>query len=385
MQKVLISFIGTGRKAQGGGKEEYQKAIYQIPNRRPKESSLITSVLFNELKPDKLIVIGTPQSIWAELSKINPELLESGEVYERIWEETWEDKSVVKKETLKEWETYLKEKLNTQISLNLVDNDAIDSIVEILYKELPEKVKEVYLDITHAFRHFPLIAAFALPALKYIKAFEKLTLIYGKLAKPPEKSPVIFLDTPNKLLELLEAISLTQHAGNFEKFASILGNNKIEDLYLKVETNRRISNSTLNSLEKELLAHDITQKMAADFLKKEVIPNLRGDNLAIRMAKRARFFAERNQFLKAYTLIFEALVNTQPEYLSYEDKKKSLEALLNKEEKNIYNTIRRLRNIIAHGDNKVDSDLKGILQNKDKLKEWVYKGFELVKKLSNSN
>jgi CRISPR-associated Csx2 family protein len=157
--------------------------------------------LFNELKPDKLIVIGTPQSIWAELSKINPELLESGEVYERIWEETWEDKSVVKKETLKEWETNLKEKLNTQISLNLVDNDAIDSIVEILYKELPEKVKEVYLDITHAFRHFPLIAAFALPALKYIKAFEKLTLIYGKLAKPPEKSPVIFLDNTFHRLE----------------------------------------------------------------------------------------------------------------------------------------------------------------------------------------
>ena len=37
----------------------------------------------------------------------------------------------------------------------------------------PENTEEVYLDITHAFRHFPIVAAFSLPVLKYLKNFKK--------------------------------------------------------------------------------------------------------------------------------------------------------------------------------------------------------------------
>ena len=68
--RVLISFIGTGRKAANEGKQEYEKAIYGLTDGSQRESSLITSVLYHHLKPDKLIVIGTAKSIWSELDKL---------------------------------------------------------------------------------------------------------------------------------------------------------------------------------------------------------------------------------------------------------------------------------------------------------------------------
>ena len=210
MKRVLISFIGTGRKAEGEISQEYEEAIYQFPDGSRYKSSLITSTLYDYLKPDKIIVLGTSDSIWAELSQMSPELLRKSRIYDDIWEETWDDSKRVTEPTLSRWENLINNKLDVQISLNLIPKEAEDEIVEVIFKELPENIDEVYLDITHAFRHFPLIAAFALPVLKYVKNFKRLTLIYAKL-KAREVSPVYFLATPNKLLELLEAVSNTEH------------------------------------------------------------------------------------------------------------------------------------------------------------------------------
>ena len=60
--KLLILFIGTSQKA-ADDKKEYEKAFYQLPNGKVIKSTLVTNVLFDYLNPDKLIVIGTPQSI----------------------------------------------------------------------------------------------------------------------------------------------------------------------------------------------------------------------------------------------------------------------------------------------------------------------------------
>ena len=240
MKRVLISFIGTGKKAEGDDSQEYEKATYQFPDGSIERSSLITSSLFKYLNPDKVIVLGTPDSIWSELSWINYDLLKENEVYYEIFEETWEESKKVTATTLSRWENIINEKLKSRFSLNLIPTEAEDEIVEVIFRELPEDIEEVYLDITHAFRHFPLIAAFALPVLRYIKNFKKLTLIYAKL-RAKDFSPVYFLTTPNKLLDLLEAVSNTEHSGNFSKFSEIYNNDLFSKIYLQAETNRSIS------------------------------------------------------------------------------------------------------------------------------------------------
>jgi len=391
MKKILISFIGTGRPAQGEEEKEYQKARYLLPEGSFQDSTLVTSVLYNYLKPDKLVVIGTPESIWSELSKIAPELLEKDPLYEEVLDATWFRK--MNEDLLKKWEDFLKKQLGIDIKLFLINSNSqeAEDIFDILYSEIPENIEEVYLDITHAFRHFPMIAAFSLPVLKYIKNFKNLNLIYGKLVKYPQPSPIIFMKTPNRLLELLEAISLTENSGNFEKFADIFDEPKIKELYLKVETNRRISNQQLNKLAQNLPKNDNIQRFAAQYLTDKVFQEIKGENLALRMAKRALFFAQRNQFLKAYTLIYEAILNTQPtpqidgtEKDIYDEKRMRLESSLNSKQRKTYHTIRLVRNAIAHGSEPKDSEIKQILANEEELKRWVYEGYKLVEELINN-
>jgi len=316
--KVLISFIGTGKKAANEGKQEYETAIYELPSGTTRESSLITSVLYHWIKPNKLIVIGTEKSIWSELDKLVEEDLDDEPIYRKIFEETWGGK--VSQETLKRWEELLIEKLGVDISLNLVPEDATEEIVSILSRELPQGAKEVYLDITHAFRHFPLLAAFSLPVLKYLKGFETLKLIYGKLNRKPNVSPIIFLDLPQNLIQLLEAVSLTEHAGNFELFGDILKNPTLKELYLKVETNRRVGHQTLKNLQRELEQasfSSVVEEIAKEYLSENVLQDLRASSLPLRMAKRAIFFASRQRGTKEIAKTAGSLIWRKSLHISY--------------------------------------------------------------------
>jgi len=384
--KVLISFIGTGKQAANDDKKEYETALYQLPNGDIIESSLITSVLFDYLNPDKLVVIGTSRSIWSELSHIRGlGDIDNEEVYRKIFDETWGGE--VSNKTLKEWESFLKEKLNKEVSLNIIPVSAPEEIVEILYSQIPQNADEIYLDTTHTFRHFPLIAAFSLPVLKYIKNFKKLSLIYAMFKSKPATSQIIFMELPSRLIQLLEAVSLTENAGNFEKFADILGIKALRDLYLKVETNRKVSNTQFRKIVAEIQNmgnKSIINKISSEILQ-GIFKDLKGDNLSLRMANRAIFFAKRKQFLKAYTLIYEALINTQSG-MDWKAKKEALRNLLNKSFKKAdvetFETIRKLRNIMAHGDNsELSHELNEILSDEKKLIEYIEKEQNLVEKI----
>ena len=201
-------------------------------------------------------------------------------------------------------------------------------------------------------------------------------------------SDIIFLDFVNKLIKLNEAIALSEYSGNFANFGEIFPELKGEflDLYLKVETNRRIGNSRWRKLNQSLKGKmdSVIKEVAGTYLSDKVIKELMEENLPLRMARRAVFFAEKFQFLKAYTLIFEALINTQPAGLNYNERKQRLENSLSEEDISVYHTIRRIRNAIAHGDENAHLEIKEILNSPEELRKWVEKGYELVKKLTTS-
>ncbi len=311
------------------------------------------------------------------------------DVYERIFNETVEDEYVTA-QTLKDWEEVLKKVLGCDVSLNLVPENATEEIVSVINRELPQGAKEVYLDITHAFRHFPLMAAFSLPVLRYIKNFKKLTLIYGQWKPGQPVTPVIFLDLPTRLINLLEAVSLTEHAGNFELFGDILDSPKIKELYLKVETNRRVGNNYINNLRKEIEQRDypsVVEEIGKGYFLGKVLEDLKAPSLPLRMAKRAVFFAERKQFLKAFTLVYEALINTQPPEREecnedlYRERRDRLDQTLTGEDKELFHTLRSLRNAMAHGCRPKNGKLQRLLEDEEKLVELVQRGALLVEKL----
>jgi len=61
MAKILISSLGTGRRADGS----YSKAKYEI-NKKIYETSFIADALNKYLDFDKIFLVGTRKSIWDE-------------------------------------------------------------------------------------------------------------------------------------------------------------------------------------------------------------------------------------------------------------------------------------------------------------------------------
>jgi len=378
--EVLVSFIGTGGRAEGGKKKEYERTDYLFPNGEKKNTALITSALFDFIKPDKLIVIGTAESVWCELIEILPEEKQSSE-YEKIFEEVWESK--VSLSTLKIWEDFLSNELKSKVSLRLVDSSATTEIIEILYKEIPNS-SNLYLDITHLFRHFPLMASFLVPILRYIKNLERVSIVYGKLKKNAP-SQIVFLDEANKLVDLLEAVALVKHTGNFEKFSKILNLKDLERLYLRMETNREINEYEVGALSKKIEScskGNIYEVISSSVLKEEVLPYLQARCVEERMATRALFFAERKQFVKAYTLMAEAITNLAIRAYNIPTDENNLFSkimgILPEEFKETFRKIKLTRNAIAHASSDIREDIAKILSSERELINWIKRGIVLV-------
>ncbi|MEA3228708.1 MAG: TIGR02221 family CRISPR-associated protein, partial [Campylobacterota bacterium] len=61
MAKILISSLGTGQKKDGS----YNTAKYKL-NNQIYTTSFVADALMQELKIDKLFLVGTKKSIWDE-------------------------------------------------------------------------------------------------------------------------------------------------------------------------------------------------------------------------------------------------------------------------------------------------------------------------------
>ncbi len=395
--RVLVSFLGTG-KLEKDKQDIYRKTTYVFPDGEKITTILATAPLIKKLKPSKVLFIGTPKSIWPALEELlafEGKSISDKSIYTRVFEETLSDKGI-SEEALKEWANLLNETLSYEISLRTVkDEDDLQSIVLHMYNEVPENTEEIYLEITHAFRHFPLIASFTVPILRILKNAGRLNFVYGLFGGGVSK--IIFVEELNRLVELLEALSLSEYGGNFSRFSEVFNDKELKELYIKTETNRRISTSLINELFKGLPEDNIYRKIAKEYLEQRVLNSLKGDRLPLRMANRAVFFADKEQFLKAYTLIYEAIVGCflnmnefesatpNKRKLLYDNAKAKLKEFLKDKEEymNVWRTIEAIRHSIAHGSKPygIDEDL---LTDTEALKYYVYKGKEIVERILNT-
>ncbi len=391
MNTVLVSFLGTGR-IKKDEVDAYQKTTYVFPDGEEYSTPLATAPLVSKASPDKVIFIGTSKSMWPamdELAKYAKVDIDQ-KLHSQVFEETLSE-SGVSQEVLSKWEEYLNAKLPYQLSLKLVkDEYDMQSIVKHMYDEIPRGVNDVILEITHAFRHFPLIASFTLPILRITHNIGKVSFVYGLFGGG--KSTIMFLNEVNKLIELLESLALSEYGGNFSKFADIFDSPILKELYLKVETNRRISASYLKKVYSGLDSDDVYKAIASEYIRHKILSSLQGEYLSLRLANRAVFFAEKGQYLKAFTLIYEAIVScflNRQEYDRantsgrkheiYEKAKARADRELksmNKEWFQVWKEIRKVRNAIAHGD-----ELKNEQVDEEYLKILAYKGRELVEAL----
>ncbi len=150
--------------------------------------------LAQKIKPTKVILLGTSGSMWDVF------LENAGD---HGMEEKWLDLSEVvdsknvSPEHLQPFEDYLSQSLNAEVHYVLIPfaknpKEQIE-ILSVLAENLNE---DVVIDVTHGFRHLPMLSLVAARFLKTVKKIDVRQIYYGAFEMSGDnKTPVLELES----------------------------------------------------------------------------------------------------------------------------------------------------------------------------------------------
>lgn len=370
---VLLSLIGKGRIEDGG----YRKAGYYF--KETKEviyTSFFGAALYRVLKKlgynvVQWIIFGTRHSNWSELISVledenKEEIDDLVEWYMKVYEQ---EQKGISDEMLGQWETMLSDRIP---GIRLLSVDPLDYGVYIntLLKEFTDERCKVVLDITHAYRHMPVILAFSMMVLKYIKNISNVSVYYGALDMgrfmddiPVNSVPVLKIDLISDLVSTVESLATFNNSGYFVDLLNLLGIENTEKTYFWLETNRQPRSQLTQITERlqNLSEGNDYKALIAGYLNDQLKPLL-SSTLDKRMVERAKLFFGKKQYLKALILLYEGIVigigrkNGFNGYLGYDDREKIRQFIKNNDN-TLFNDIQRetyykleyTRNAAVHG------------------------------------
>lgn len=398
---VLISLIGKGRM----GKEEkgYEKTEYYFEE---VDEVIDTSffgtalhkILLNHSHVDKWLIFGTNRSCWSELFYAVDERYrdEIEELHNKVYHE--ENKGI-SEELLQNWQDTL-EKYIPGIRLIMVDPRNYKIYIDHMIKEIPDDKRNLVVDITHAFRHMPVIIAFSIMMLKHIKNISDIMVYYGayELKGDEEYTPVLKIDFINTLVSYAESLATYNYSGYFPPLLELLGIHNTDKTYFKLEMNRqpRSSLEEINKSLNEISLKDDYQSVVADYIKKDFSP-LVGATLDRRMVERGKFFFDKKQYLKALILLYEGIIIAiGRKYKSVtainRDMREDVRSFIKRSqhiifssdfERDTYFKLEYTRNAAAHG-SEAEGKGKGIkecVQEEEHFKELFKRGIELYESI----
>ncbi len=322
MAKVLVSLLGTGRKASGNEqKNEYEGTNYRLENKCYKNETFIANPLIEHYGIDKLFLIGTEQSMWDNIA----EKFADEDCYLAILEA--KEASNINETTLQPINQAIDKKLNIKGSKCFVVNDGknedelwhnFEKFLEIM--EHLNDGDELYLDITHLFRS---ISIMSFVMSDFIKNYKEITLagvFYGMLKKG-EPSLIINITLFFDLLTWAKAIKSLKDTGDGSALSKLI-NSKIDDKELQnsfSDFSNALSISDLSAMQMSI--KNLKGKMALFEQYDNKIINLIGKDLrqfineldAQTLSKfqfnLARWYANNNNYAMAYITLTEGAIS----------------------------------------------------------------------------
>ena len=219
MSNVLITTLGKGRRNEDG----YVKTKYRLGENESRETPFIGQALI-ELIPeiDKVVVLGTTGSIWDAWWQVDETLLEKyADFLAMLSDKVQNEEEDVS--ALSELSDILSNHLRKDVECKYIP-DGLDekSQLDILQviDGIGVKGDNVYLDVTHGFRHLPMIEM--LSAFLQKNKYNIRHIYYGALEKSMDGvAPVIDLKGLLNLQEWIEAVAILNETDNVMTLARI--------------------------------------------------------------------------------------------------------------------------------------------------------------------
>jgi len=378
---TLISFLGRTKSDPQTG---YRKANYCFDAKFSDTVSFFGLALLNYAKPDRLILAGTAGSMWDVFF----------EHQQTDDENTLALMEAVEKETvtapmLAIHEQRLSERLGIPVQCLLISYARNDVEQVTILNDLAEHLEpgeKVILDVTHGFRHLPMLVLVAARYLARVRGVQVQEVFYGAAEmtdKVTGQTPVLRLSTLLQMLDWTDALAVYESSGNYGIFAPLLqqdgmqsdrANSLAQAAYFERNGNPVQAKQSLSSAYKHVRDH---QGPLGQLFKTTLTGTIgwfrQGKRADCELALADRYLA-RQDYLRAVTYLCEAYISRATEQFGgddtrFEDREQAFkEAAKNKD---VW-LLKHLRNAMAHGVRTDNRDAKLLLDNQKNLDDKLH-------------
>ncbi len=367
---TLVSFLG---KNTGDPKTGYRTATYRFPDGAERATPFFGLALADELKPDRIVILGTAGSMWDVLVGH----LAEEEADDDIWEQLMDaaQSGRVGTELLERARPQVARRLGRLVDLRLIpygrDGEEQTAILQTIAEAVPNG--RVVMDLTHGFRHLAALGLLSAFFLERMARLDVAGLYYGALDMTQNGiTPVVRLDGLLAIQRWIDALDRFDQNGDYGVFAPLLIADGVEENKARYLEEAAFHERTFNlsgarqKLSTFLPVLDKDLPGTAALFQKRLAERLawvREGKLHEHQRKLAYEYLKRGDFVRATVFGWEALVTRECDKrkLSASDFKvgrepaaEAFEAEIQADEhpnwmRQAYWTLKNLRNALAHG------------------------------------
>ena len=373
---TLISLLGKNKADPQTG---YRKANYCFEPDFSRTVSFFGLALLDYAKPDRLILAGTAGSMWDVFFEHQHT---DDEAALALMEAV--EKEAVTAQMLAIHEQRLSEKLGIPVQCLLISYARDEAEQTTILTDLAGHLapgEKVILDVTHGFRHLPMLALVAARYLARVRGVQVQEVYYGALEMTDpvmQQTPVLRLSAMLHMLDWVDALAVYEHSGNYGVFAPLLqqdgmqadrANMLAQAAYFERNGNPVQAKQSLSGAHNHVRDH---QGPLGQLFKTTLTEHIgwfrNGSRADWELALADRYLA-RQDYLRTITYLFEAYISRATEKFGgdmnyFEDRSEAGKYADNNEDARL---LKHLRNAMTHGVRTHNREAKPLLQDQQAL------------------
>lgn len=381
MANVLVSVLGKSRLDKNTG---YRKARYRFGEHFVQETPFFGLALQAFIRPDRIIILGTAGSMWdvfIDHHANNDAALEETRL--KLWDAVQNE--AVDQALLDEVAPIIESHLGTPAKFLLIPyakttEEQVDVLRQLAATIKPDE--RVILDVTHGFRHLPMLSLVAAYYLEKVKGNRIDDIYYGAFEMPtPEgETPVLKLKGLLRLMDWVQALAAYEKDGDYGRFSDLLGQEGMPEqetvqiekaAFFERTTNPVKAHQALTSVYAKI--EDLKTPIASLFkgeLAKRIswFHRLHRDE---RERELAASYLERKDYLRAAIYMQEAYISKAARSQNKDANDFDVRNQIREKARGDNPNFRRLtylRNAMAHGVLSHDQKILAIIQDETKLR-----------------
>lgn len=298
----------------------------------------------------------------------------------------------VSEELLQKLAPKLQEKLGCQVRCIVIeyarDNVEQIALLHSIARELDENSK-LSLDITHSFRHLPMLALVAARFLKRTKNVYTKHIYYGarEMMEQTNVAPVLDLNGLLSMLDWVDALSAYEQSDNYATFSPLL-DNQYATLLKKAaffENINQVHNarSPLTKFQEALQANRIDDSFIS-LIQEDLNQRIQwanGSSQYIHQVSLAKRNLANGDYLQASIRAYEAWISKvlgfnnkdQSNFAERESIRQNFSAHFSDSDSDLFEDLKAIRNAVAHGTVAIRPGITEILNDEEKLSKKLTK------------